>query len=394
MNIFYISNIANIINVIGSSVIACFFLSQVSHNLSGIHKQAANRFVAAFLLLGLAYFSYSLRQWGFISLSVFFNNAFYMLAAYLFLIGIAIWYQYSVRICHYLLIFSHALIFATLQLWLVNHEPSSTLLRIHFCSGSLALIFFSAFFLGLKKRKINRSGELLLCISMLICGWAVLGPTLILVFSHNLQIYMLSVVGLQILASDFLLGALMSLFLFDQINWHYKRSMHDELTGLYNRRYFREKLPSYIDETGLDGVIAMFDIDHFKHVNDSYGHDMGDQVMKKVADVLCQYVPLNGMIARYGGEEFIWYAPWPTLTIAYDQLDVLREAISHLEFQSGTETFKISVSVGCARLLAQSDPLEAIKCADNALYKAKISGRNQVITTKSISAQGLQHRPA
>ena len=143
----------------------------------------------------------------------------------------------------------------------------------------------------------------------------------------------------------------------------------------------------------------MVDVDHFKKVNDTYGHDVGDQVLKMVATSL-RRVTGGGRAYRYGGEEFAVIFPGKELDRAVPHLEVLRENIARNSFivrgkkrpkkktdsvkkaAPGTKKLQVTVSIGAAtRDERNTTPEQLIKAADQALYKAKKGGRNQVCTT-------------
>lgn len=150
-------------------------------------------------------------------------------------------------------------------------------------------------------------------------------------------------------------------------------SFKDYLTGLYNRRYFFMEMENSFDKSA-DKTVAVIDIDHFKKVNDTYGHDGGDVVLKFMAEKLKDYVGAEGFIARFGGEEFCIYI---------DQLkdqkyfDELREIIEGSTVGFRGEDIKITVSIGVTSTPEKSID-QMLTEADELLYEAKTSGRNRV----------------
>jgi len=155
-----------------------------------------------------------------------------------------------------------------------------------------------------------------------------------------------------------------------------KSSYQDFLTGLYNRRYFFEKAPALFKKQ-QPLSIAMIDIDFFKKVNDTYGHDVGDITLKRVAEVLKQSLPQAHLIARFGGEEFCVLL----LGMERQQAELLfnqaRVAIENetITFPSGT--LSVTVSIGLSTHKEDSID-EMISIADQQLYRAKEDGRNRV----------------
>jgi diguanylate cyclase (GGDEF)-like protein len=156
-------------------------------------------------------------------------------------------------------------------------------------------------------------------------------------------------------------------------------AMHDRLTSVYNRHYVNENMPALLTEssdTGRPLSIAMMDIDHFKRINDSYGHAMGDSVLVAMANVLCEHAGENGMVARMGGEEFMLVLPGCDGFSGANRVEKIREAIEDLE-PSG---LRVTASFGVAQLRPGEGYESLLGRADAALYDAKREGRNQVIS--------------
>lgn len=158
----------------------------------------------------------------------------------------------------------------------------------------------------------------------------------------------------------------------------------DGLTGIYNRRYVSAHLDRKlmeIAETGKPVSIMLFDIDHFKRVNDTYGHAIGDEVLKAVTDHVSESVRETDLLARYGGEEFVLVMPATDVEIALKVADRIRERLSHQTIPAGTAGSSVTVTIS-AGVASTFDPLETpdslLKRADEALYAAKQNGRNLV----------------
>jgi diguanylate cyclase (GGDEF)-like protein len=163
----------------------------------------------------------------------------------------------------------------------------------------------------------------------------------------------------------------------------------DPLTELYNRRAFFERAQRAIETMkarGQEGSVAILDIDHFKKVNDTYGHDTGDVVIKLVAKVIDE---LNGtgevVTARFGGEEFVML--WTNLAndAVQAKCEQVREAIARLVIPAAEGTFSITVSIGAAIFRHAEGMDNNLNAADQMLYMAKKQGRNQVIYDAAFS---------
>ena len=158
----------------------------------------------------------------------------------------------------------------------------------------------------------------------------------------------------------------------------------DGLTGLLNRRAFDKALGELVESaTTKNACLAILDIDHFKRVNDSFGHLVGDKVIKYFALLLKKHAAEYHHVARYGGEEMAIIMPDTTLAEAFDLIEEIRKVLdkSRLKHKSDTETIgKVTVSAGIASLKAVDTASTFIERADNALYRAKETGRNKVVT--------------
>jgi len=157
----------------------------------------------------------------------------------------------------------------------------------------------------------------------------------------------------------------------------------DYLTGLYNRRYFFETINEYIDEikgSGEKFAIGMIDIDHFKKINDTYGHDVGDKVITALADILRSSTNPRDVVARFGGEEFCVVPKNINQYSAHEIFNRLKDEVEKFSFHLKDEQYiNFSVSIGALLFNEEEFLEENINAADMLLYKAKDKGRNQVI---------------
>ena len=161
-----------------------------------------------------------------------------------------------------------------------------------------------------------------------------------------------------------------------------KRARTDPLTGLNNRRHFDELLGQMIKETDRFGdpvALIMADVDHFKNVNDSWGHDAGDEVLKSLAQTLRAGVREADICSRFGGEEFAVVLPKTTLQGAAELADRLRKQVEEKPIRVGGEEISVTISCGVACYPEGVITKEALfAAADRALYEAKSAGRNCV----------------
>ncbi len=154
--------------------------------------------------------------------------------------------------------------------------------------------------------------------------------------------------------------------------------LHDPLTGLKNRRYIESVLNMECNlshRVYLPSSCVLIDLDHFKQVNDKYGHEAGDAVLAEIGALLTLQRRESDIIGRWGGEEFIAYFHGADSSMAYALCEQLRRAISDLSFDFD-KSFRCTASFGITQLTQQDEQLAMIARADKALYKAKENNRN------------------
>ncbi|MBF0247055.1 MAG: diguanylate cyclase [Alphaproteobacteria bacterium] len=160
-------------------------------------------------------------------------------------------------------------------------------------------------------------------------------------------------------------------------------SLRDPMTGLNNRRFLEEYIDTLVanaDRRQIGLTIMMLDLDHFKMVNDTYGHDAGDDVIKALAKVLRQTVRASDMVIRFGGEEFLVVLVDTVGTPAQEVAEKIRSTIESMEIITAGTKLKKTISIGSAEYPKDADTFwQALKFADVALYEAKEQGRNRVI---------------
>ena len=194
-------------------------------------------------------------------------------------------------------------------------------------------------------------------------------------------------------ANDFLITP----FIHEEFQWRVLKTMeqislfreisnaanNDYLTQIYNRRFYiqhSEKLLCDAKRNKSELVVGLIDIDHFKSVNDTYGHDAGDEVLVQVAKILKQ-VFKGFTVARYGGEEFIVSVQSVNLDLTLKYFEKFRKLVNETAFKISDRSLSISVSLGVAKL-ADESLIALINRADTALYEAKNNGRNRIIVAK------------
>ncbi len=171
----------------------------------------------------------------------------------------------------------------------------------------------------------------------------------------------------------------------DNVQSSIEMAVTDGLTGLHNRRYMESHLTTLAEQASQRGkslALMMLDIDYFKSINDSYGHDAGDDVLREFALRIRKAIRGIDLACRYGGEEFVIVMPETDLHIAGMVAERLRRAIAGEPFSvhKGAKRIKVTISIGLSMLARKGESVsDVIKRADVALYRAKHDGRNRVV---------------
>jgi diguanylate cyclase (GGDEF)-like protein len=159
----------------------------------------------------------------------------------------------------------------------------------------------------------------------------------------------------------------------------------DSLTAFYNRRFglirLREECTRAVSNDGYLGVI-MFDVDHFKQINDTYGHPVGDKILNQVGNITRNVVRDGDVLVRYGGDEFLAVIVGASHNDTMEIAEKLRRAASEFQFTNQHQAIHITLSIGVVSYPNQNceNETDLIDAADQALYMAKEAGRNQVIS--------------
>ena len=168
----------------------------------------------------------------------------------------------------------------------------------------------------------------------------------------------------------------------------------DYLTGLYNRRYFYDNGPKLVNEClrlKMSSAVAILDIDHFKRLNDTYGHEIGDKVLRAVADRLQTiFEGSDNLLSRLGGEEFAILFPQMDSLAATKLCDEIRSEISRLRVTADDEEVSVTVSIGVAEITGYETFENYLNAADQFLYMAKHKGRNLVYSDAKMTEEAAQ----
>jgi two-component system, cell cycle response regulator len=171
----------------------------------------------------------------------------------------------------------------------------------------------------------------------------------------------------------------------DNVQYSMEMALTDPLTGLFNRRYMETHVGTLVERSAARGKalsLLILDIDFFKPINDSFGHDAGDDVLREFAERLKTSIRGIDLACRYGGEEFVVVMPDTDLGVATLVAERIRRRIASEPFpiERGSRSIEVTISIGIsARMGPQDNASQMIKRADEALYRAKRDGRNRVV---------------
>jgi two-component system cell cycle response regulator len=170
----------------------------------------------------------------------------------------------------------------------------------------------------------------------------------------------------------------------DNVQMSIEMAITDALTGLYNRRYMESHIGTLVEQANARSkplTVLVLDIDYFKSINDTHGHDAGDDVLREFAIRVRKSIRGIDLACRYGGEEFVVVMPETDLSVATLVAERLRRRIASEPFpiQKGARAVEVTISIGISALGRGDDAAAVIKRADQALYRAKRDGRNRVV---------------
>jgi len=167
------------------------------------------------------------------------------------------------------------------------------------------------------------------------------------------------------------------------------QSVRDPLTGLFNRRHMEESLERELHRAARNSkpvAVLMIDLDHFKRLNDSVGHEAGDVLLRELGSLLGSSIRGGDIACRYGGEEFLIILVDCALEPACQRAEVLKEQVRNMQIHHRGQTLhQVTVSIGVAAFPDHgTSAQQIINLADKALYKAKASGRNRVLVAQAV----------
>ena len=182
----------------------------------------------------------------------------------------------------------------------------------------------------------------------------------------------------------------------DRATAHAAEALLDPLTGLGNRRFLDRQLPLLLSGVGQAHPLcaALVDVDHFKPINDRHGHQLGDQVLVTLAELLRVGTRGADVVVRLGGEEFLIVLPDTPMERAFDVCERLRQQVAQHDWSALMPGLQVTLSIGLARAHLEPDPDDLVGRADLAMYRAKAAGRNRVEVDTDAQADTLETSPA
>ena len=250
---------------------------------------------------------------------------------------------------------------------------------LNFVIGMVAVIFFMLPYSNRKKHVYQLAGAALaIAISLIsIYNYSLYPELMPIILQHET-----CVKSMNLVITLFSLFYLSNLYLIELKTTREKLDYninHDMLTGLYNRRFFEGIMKRSKEEKETSYSVAMLDVDDFKKINDTYGHETGDKVLAAVSKCIESCLPQNGVAVRWGGEEFVLYLPQMDNAHALELLSNFRAKLAEQVVYYKNSKVSITATIGLSTGENIADYEEYIRQADEKLYWGKKHGKNQVV---------------
>ena len=345
-------------------------------------KTPTHYFMLYFVIVALGYSSYIARPYLPVSISIALSNILPLTALYSLRTGL-IWrkdaqpkHLYQDRIY-----WINVTLILIINVGVFHFMADSLLYRAFILLSNLSLIYLSCLTVLFRDNKAPTKGEKIVRIALVYSSISVLIALLPVTMGAN-EFTFVSVTFIAWTSQIVLmLGVLLTLSLSDVINMHYRNSVTDPLTDLFNRRYFLQQARILLKSAERHQFPISFilcDIDKFKTINDTFGHDIGDKAIVNFANCIKAAKRDEDILARFGGEEFVLLLPQTTLEGAHQFAERLRQLIENLSLHVARGSISVTASFGVSTLSEKGDIEQQISRADSALYSAKKQGRNRV----------------
>ena len=351
------------------------------------HKVPMRYFMLYFLFASLGYLVFMTKSFLPLELTIALSNTLSLTALYSLRTGFT-WRSREApeHLLRNKLFWGNLLIVLIVNIGIFHILVDSFLHRVFILLTNLALIYLSCLTVLYKDNNAPTKGENIVRAGLFYSSAsAAVGIFPIALGANEFTFVSLTIVvwSSQIVL---MLGALLTLSLSDVIDMHYRNSVTDPLTDLFNRRYFLQQakiLMKSAERHHFPISIILCDIDKFKTINDTFGHDVGDKAIINFAQCIKKAKRDEDILARFGGEEFILLLPQTTLTGAQQFAERLRQQIEKQSLRVVQGEISVTASFGVSTLSEKGNIEQQISHADGALYRAKKQGRNRVCTHES-----------
>lgn len=374
--------VAYLITVILLNSAAAAFFYALKRNAHPGYSEFPSQFYWYFLIVAASYVAAALLPVVSQPLSTLVGNSLVIMAYYVLLAGLALRLgrtrQLSrISICALSNIILY-LSFEILTRWVVTWNTGGLFSRTFTLLNLMVLVVVSYRYV-IRNPDNPLIGERVMRVSLIIHLMLASMTIALALLYVDIFIYMTFIMGILLLNTLLMSGSLLMMQLSDQIEINYSLSIEDPLTGLHNRRYFYQRLSEEVDrhrrhKRPMSLIIA--DLDFFKSINDTYGHQKGDEILCHFAQLLTDEKRSSDIVARFGGEEFIIFLPE---TAEGDACDWAERILSRTRQITVNEGNRLTVSLGVATASGViPDAVESLmKRADDALFQAKQLGRDQ-----------------
>ncbi len=343
-------------------------------------RRSITYFTMFFLLVFVSFGTFSLRGAIGLYLSVVLTNVAAVAAHYFLYAGYSEHYAISFNVLKKRVVLINLVGIAVVQLLLTAYGNMG--IRVVLLCTNLAILCAASCFIIFKNKSADNPGD---TISLCAVSFSLMTITVAIPSAFFLAstvgsyerfltiIFLLSEVGI--------LGGIVTAYLYDLVRRYYRESVTDAMTGVHNRRYFYQHsraILSAAERHNFPLCLVICDIDNFKYVNDTYGHDAGDKVIVEFAKMLEENLRGEDLMARFGGEEFVLLLPRASLEQAGVAVERMRRQTQKMNVSSMRGEVQFTASFGVAEI-TERIPLDlAIQMADDALYRAKDLGRDRV----------------
>lgn len=376
-----VSKFAYVITAVSLSFIAASFYAFGANIVLEEQRFAAQYFRNFFLLIGFAFITYALATSFKNPISIGINNIVYVTSFCCLRMGFASRFGYNpearTAFRKELLLILFVVLTLNCGVFLYIFDSSAArsglimLVAIYYCLNCVKYV----------KEGDKRSGEWASKVSLMNTIFLMLALLVVVIMSGRSFYFITALLLAQSLLVVMFFGSTLVLFLSDTSAKFQRESVTDFLTSLFNRRYFESRLNEIVHSAQRQltpAALIIIDIDYFKHVNDNYGHDAGDKVLKQIADIIKESVRVSDIASRFGGEEFCILLPHTDANGAMIFANRMRESIEGSTIHWRKQIIQVTASFGVHEIDVEESPETALRKADSALYISKNAGRNRV----------------